>query len=154
MMGEDMGAPPKLSNKRLGVRVGPRAARGTTGVCDDEPASQIVIGDELNPVAFAGSGRVLEQADIPSLIETHTQPSGYAPVEAPCAASVAAEDLPSTGALLVNPRSSHIVLDISISHGLVVRQFRPTDSETISSRASWTRNAVPARIGSPRHGRA
>ena len=70
-MREDMSAPPKLSNKRLGVRVGPGAARGMTRMRDDEPASQIMVGDELNPVAFGDSRRFLEQTDILSFIEAH-----------------------------------------------------------------------------------
>ena len=42
-----------------------------TSMRDDQPASQVMVGDELNEVAVRGSGCFFEQADVQSLLEVH-----------------------------------------------------------------------------------
>ena len=68
IVGEEMNAPRQLSNERLGVGVGPRSACCPADVRDHQQASQVVIGDELNPIAVRDCSRFLEQADVQSFI--------------------------------------------------------------------------------------
>jgi len=79
-----------------------------TSMCDEQRASQVMVGDELNQFAVRSSGCFFEQAGVQFLVEARAQPSANATVAAPCAARVGSEKFTAIGLWLDSPENSHM----------------------------------------------